>query len=107
MVVVDDLKKAFTVGENDIQVLDGIEIEIDQGDFAMLVGPSGCGKSTLLHIIYGLERPSEGTVYIKNKDIWKHSKNWRADFRNSSVGFIPQQPFWLKSLSVLENVAVP
>jgi len=73
----------------------------------MLVGPSGCGKSTLLHIIYGLESPTEGKVRIYGDDIWSHSKNWRADFRNSSVGFIPQQAFWLKSLSVLENVAIP
>lgn len=107
IVAVKGLKKHFQVGNNDITVLDGIDIEIDQGDFAMLVGPSGCGKSTLLHIIYGLEAPTEGGVLIKGDDIWRHTKNWRADFRNSSVGFIPQQAFWLKSLSVLENVAIP
>lgn len=107
VVVVRGLTKKFTVGESEIQVLDGIDLEIDQGDFAMLVGPSGCGKSTLLHIIYGLEAPTKGEVFIKGTDIWSHTKNWRADFRNSSVGFIPQQAFWLKALSVLENVAVP
>jgi len=107
VVIVEELKKDFLLGENVIPVLNGIDLEIDQGDFAMLVGPSGCGKSTLLHIIYGLESPTEGKVNIKGIDIWNHSKNWRADFRNKSVGFIPQQAFWLKSLSVLENVAVP
>ncbi len=107
VVVVSDIKKEFVIGENEISVLNGVDLKIKQGDFAMLVGPSGCGKSTLLHIVYGLEAPSQGSVYIKGTDIWKHTKNWRADFRNKSVGFIPQQAFWLKSLSVLENVAVP
>ncbi|MEA2007060.1 MAG: ABC transporter ATP-binding protein [Patescibacteria group bacterium] len=107
VVVVRGLIKKFIVGESEIQVLNGIDLEVDQGDFAMLVGPSGCGKSTLLHIIYGLEEPTKGEIFIKGTDIWSHTKNWRADFRNSSVGFIPQQAFWLKALSVLENVAVP
>lgn len=107
IVVVENLEKKFIIGDNEIEVLRGIDVEIDQGDFAMLVGPSGCGKSTLLHIIYGLEAPTVGKVYIKGDNIWGHTKNWRADFRNSSVGFIPQQAFWLKALSVLENVAVP
>ncbi len=90
VVSVESLKKNFIVGQNDIEVLRGIDIEIKKGDFAMLVGPSGWGK-----------------VFIKGDNIWSHNKNWRADFRNSSVGFIPQQAFWLKSLSVLENVAMP
>jgi ABC-type lipoprotein export system ATPase subunit len=107
VVVVRDLEKDFLIGATKIPVLRGINLEIEEGDFGMLVGPSGCGKSTLLHIIYGLEAPSEGSVSIKGNDIWRHTKNWRADFRNNSVGFIPQQAFWLKSLSVLENVAVP
>jgi len=107
VVAVEGLTKNFMVGKNKLPVLKGIDLKIKQGDFTMLVGPSGCGKSTLLHIIYGLEHPSEGRVMIKGTDIWSHTKNWRADFRNKSVGFIPQQSFWLKSLSVLENVAIP
>lgn len=107
VVVVRGLKKDFVIGESKIPVLQGVDVDIEEGDFAMLVGPSGCGKSTLLHVIYGLESPTEGSVCIKGNDIWSHTKNWRADFRNTSVGFIPQQAFWLKSLSVLENIAVP
>lgn len=107
VVSVEGVKKSFVVGQNNIEVLKGIDVEIRKGDFAMLVGPSGCGKSTLLHVIYGLEAPTEGVVKIHGDNIWSHNKNWRADFRNNSVGFIPQQAFWLKSLSVLENVAIP
>ena len=101
------IKKSFKVGEDDIQVLFGVDIEIEKGEFVMLVGPSGCGKSTLLHIIYGLENPTEGDVFINGESIWKHTKNWRANFRNQKVGFIPQQTFWIKSLSVVENIAIP
>jgi putative ABC transport system ATP-binding protein len=106
-ILVRGLKKSFHVGENDIPVLHGIDLSIDRGEFVMLVGPSGCGKSTLLHIIYGLEAPTEGTVVVRGRDIWEETKNWRAHFRNQKIGFIPQQPFWIKSLRVIENIAIP
>lgn len=101
------LKKSFHVGEQDIPVLHGIDLEILRGEFVLLVGPSGCGKSTLLHSIYGLENPTEGTVIIGKEDIWSKNKDWRANFRNKYIGFIPQQPFWIKSLTVIENIAIP
>ncbi|MFZ1719857.1 MAG: ABC transporter ATP-binding protein [Candidatus Moraniibacteriota bacterium] len=101
------LKKSFHVGEQDIPVLHGIDLEILRGEFVLLVGPSGCGKSTLLHSIYGLENPTEGTVIIGKEDIWAKNKDWRANFRNKYIGFIPQQPFWIKSLTVIENIAIP
>jgi putative ABC transport system ATP-binding protein len=101
------LKKSFHVGNQDIPVLHGIDLEIHKGEFVLLVGPSGCGKSTLLHSIYGLESPTEGTVFIEEDDIWAKTKDWRANFRNKYIGFIPQQPFWIKSLSVIENIAIP
>ncbi|NTW14592.1 MAG: ABC transporter ATP-binding protein [Candidatus Moranbacteria bacterium] len=106
-ILVEGVKKSFHVGENEIPVLSGVSLKIHRGDFALLVGASGCGKSTLLHIVYGLEQPTEGKVFIDGKDIWAYSKDWRADFRNQSIGFIPQQSFWIKSLSVIENIAIP
>ena len=78
-----------------------------QGEFVMFIGPSGCGKSTFLHIIDGREPPTSGEVFFDKEQIWSHTKNWRAEFRNRYIGFIPQQSFWLKSLTVLENVAIP
>jgi len=103
----EGVKKGFAVGKRNIPILHGIEFEIKKGEFALLIGPSGCGKSTLLHIIYGLEGPDEGKIFIDGHNIWSYTKNWRADFRNKNIGFIPQQPFWIKSLSVLENIAIP
>jgi putative ABC transport system ATP-binding protein len=106
-VKIKGIKKSFRVGENNIPVLFGIDVDIYKGEFVMLVGPSGCGKSTLLHTVYGLEEPDEGNIIIDSEDIWSHTKNWRAQFRNERVGFIPQQTFWIKSLSVIENMAIP
>lgn len=104
---VKGIKKHFIVGGREIPILHGVDFEIKKGEFVLLVGPSGCGKSTLLHIIYGLEAPTEGTVDIGGEDEWSHTKNWRANFRNDNIGFIPQQPFWIKSLTVIENIAIP
>jgi putative ABC transport system ATP-binding protein len=107
IVRVVDVEKLFKIGDNEIQILKKVSLDVYQGDFVMLIGPSGCGKSTLLHIIYGLEAPTKGDVIFQNDSIWKHNKDWRAEFRNKEIGFIPQQAFWLKSLTVLENVAIP
>jgi putative ABC transport system ATP-binding protein len=106
VVEIKDVHKEFQLGAATVQILKGINVGISRGEFVMLMGPSGCGKSTLLHIIYGLEPPTKGEVIIEDESIWEHSKNWRAYFRNQNIGFIPQQAFWLKSLTVVENVAI-
>ena len=104
---VNNVTKDFVLGESIIHILKGVSLDIQQGDFTILAGPSGCGKSTLLHAIYALEEPTSGTIFVDDINIWNKTKNWRADFRNRSVGFIPQQAFWIKSLSVIENVSIP
>jgi len=107
VVRVENVHKKFILGNQIIHILKGVNVEIKRGEFTMLMGPSGCGKSTLLHIVYGLEGPTEGDIYVEDESIWNHSKAWRAYFRNQYIGFIPQQAFWIKSLSVIENVAIP
>lgn len=104
---IEKVFKDFMLGDTIVNVLKEVSFSVNQGEFVMLVGPSGCGKSTLLHSIYGLEEPTSGKIWIDNLDIWERSKNWRADFRNRYIGFIPQQSFWIKSFSVLENIAIP
>ena len=107
MLRVEELHKEFILGATTVKILKNINFYVLKGEFAMLMGPSGCGKSTLLHSIYGLEKPTNGRVFINNENIWEHKNNWRAHFRNKNIGFIPQQAFWVKSLTVLENVAIP
>jgi len=99
--------KEFVVGENTIPVLKGMDFNIVQGDFAMIVGPSGCGKSTLLNIINGWMTPSSGQVLIQGKDIYAMTEDQRTAMAQGLVSMIHQSSFWVKSLSVLENISMP
>ncbi|MBP9691602.1 ABC transporter ATP-binding protein [Candidatus Woesebacteria bacterium] len=102
-----DLKKSFHVGDVDIEVLKGINISMNHGEFVIIFGPSGCGKSTLLHCLLGLEAPSSGTVHMDNEDFYSMTEDNRALFRRHKVGMIYQQPLWVGSFNVIENVKFP
>lgn len=107
IIKVYDLVKDFMVGKQEVEVIRGISLSINQGDFAIIFGPSGCGKSTLLHSIIGLERPTSGVVEIEGRDIYKMTEDEMVAYRKRKVGMVFQQPIWIKSLSVWENAAVP
>ena len=103
-----DVFKSYKVGDQQIQVIKGINFEIHKGDFAVIIGPSGSGKSTLLHMILGLEVPTSGKVYCLDTDLYAMpNEDARSGFRKKHVGMVYQQPNWIKSLSVVENVAFP
>lgn len=108
-VVIDvkDVKKYFRVGSNTIKALRGVSLKINNKDFMVIFGPSGCGKSTLLNLILGIERPTSGEIHIRNKNIFKMSEDHRSAFRLSKVGMVHQFPYWIKSLTVRENIAMP
>ncbi|MDQ3008170.1 MAG: ABC transporter ATP-binding protein [bacterium] len=104
----DTLNKYFNVGDQEIHVLKDISVEIQEGEFCIIVGPSGCGKSTLLHIILGLEAPTSGSLTFLGTNLYESStEDDRSDFRKQHIGMIYQQPNWVKSMSVVENVAFP
>lgn len=113
IIKVKNLSKSFNVGNQKVQVLKKINLEIEQGDFLIIFGPSGCGKSTLLHTILGLEEPTLGTVDFVGQDLYEmglnkpNSEDKRSEFRKKNVGMVYQQPNWIKSLTVLDNVAFP
>ena len=94
-------------------VLKHITFEVKTGDFMIIFGPSGCGKSTLLHTILGLEEPTSGWVNFLGKDVYEKeldkptNEDERAEFRKKYIGMVYQQPNWVKSLTVLGNVAFP
>lgn len=100
----ENVKKTFQVGDQDIQVLKDVNVEIEKGDFAIIFGPSGSGKSTLLHCLLGLEHPSEGKIIVDDKDFYAMSEDERAIFRRHRVGMIYQQALWINSMNVFENV---
>ncbi len=101
------ISKAFKVRTQEISVLKKMNLEINEGEFVIVFGPSGCGKSTLLHILLGLEEPTSGTLNFFYQDIYVKSEDERSEFRKNYIGMIYQQPNWIKSLSVIENVCFP
>lgn len=103
----ENLVKDFVVGDKCIRILKGLSFEIEKGDFVMINGPSGCGKSTLLNIINGWEGPTSGNIYLEGQDIYKLEENIKVDFMRKNIGMVPQSAFWVKSLSVADNVGIP
>jgi len=107
VVKIRKLEKKFPVGHTFVHILKGISATLYSGEFVMIYGPSGCGKSTLLHSILGLEPPTSGHIFLRNKDLYAIGNDERTNFRREKVGMVFQQSNWIKSLSVLENVAYP
>ncbi len=90
-----------------LQVLKGINLEVNQGEVVAVVGASGAGKSTLLHILGTLDRPDEGKVWLDGKDVFSYSSKQLAAYRNRSIGFVFQFHNLLPEFSALENVMMP
>jgi len=107
IIKVKNLYKSFKVGENKIDAIRGIDLQIYPEDFIVIFGPSGCGKSTLLNIILGLEDPESGEVVVRGTKIANLSEDEKGSFRARKFGMVYQMPNWIKSMSVLENVAAP
>lgn len=104
----NNVSKSYHVGQQDINVLFDITIDIKREDFVVIFGPSGCGKSTLLHILLGLEVPTVGKVVFDSVDLYADlDEDGRAVTRKQKVGMVYQQPNWIKALTVIENVAFP
>ena len=104
MIEVKDIIKSYGNGESRFQVLQGISLAIQDGDFVVILGASGSGKSTLLNVISGLERPDSGKVFYDTTDITALSDNELTAFRKENVGFIFQQYYLLPDMSVDKNV---
>lgn len=107
IIKVKDLKKEFHVGKNLISALRGVDFNVFASSFTIIFGPSGCGKSTLLNIIAGIDTPSSGDVVIRDTNIFKLNEDDRGEFRSKKMGIVHQMSYWIKSLNVLENVALP
>ncbi len=107
LIRLDNLKKKFIRGDEEIHALNGINLKIYQSDFISLIGSSGCGKSTLLHILGLLDSPSSGKYYLDGKDVSSLSELERTETRASLIGFIFQSFFLLPRLNAMENVMMP
>jgi len=104
MIEAKDLTKYYGSGENRFQVLKNISLQIQDGDYVVILGASGSGKSTLLNVISGLERPESGEIRYDNEDITTFSDNRLTEFRRKNISFIFQQYYLLPHMDVAQNV---
>ena len=103
----EGLKKTYGKGESRVNALRGVNLEVNKGEFVAIVGTSGSGKSTLLHMLGGLDRPTEGKVFIDDKDIFKLKDEALTILRRRKIGFVFQSFNLVPVLNVMENILLP
>lgn len=107
LLITEQLKKYYQMGNNLVKALDGVDLSIHKGEFAAIVGKSGSGKSTLLHMLGGLDTPTCGKVIVDGKDISKLTKDELTIFRRRKIGFVFQNYNLLQYMNVYENIVLP
>ncbi len=107
MIQMRDIVKRYTLGGETIRALDGVSMDINDGEYLSIIGPSGSGKSTLMNIIGCLDLPDEGSYQLNGKEITKYSQRQLARLRGEHIGFIFQGFNLLNRLDAIENVELP
>ncbi len=102
-----NLKKYYGSGDTTVKALDGVNLSVEDGEFAAIVGTSGSGKSTLLHMLGGLDRPTSGSVEVEGKSIFSLKDDALTIFRRRKIGFIFQSYNLVPVLNVYENIVLP
>ncbi len=102
-----DVFKRYTGGEGGVEAVRGVSMEARSGELVALTGPSGCGKSTLLHLMGGMDRPSQGEVWLQGEALHKLSEEQLTQIRRTRVGFVFQFFHLLPTMTVEENVELP
>ena len=101
------ITKSYRTGDQQLEVLKGVDLELKSGEMAAVVGASGCGKTTLLHILGTLDRPSDGSLLFQGQDVFAKDNAALALFRNRTVGFVFQFHHLLPEFTAVENVMMP
>ena len=107
IIIGDQLVKSFGEGDEKRNVLDGVSVEINEGEFVAVMGPSGSGKSTLMFALSGTDGVNGGKVIMDEKNLAEISENELSDIRRTKMGFVFQQPTMLKNLNILDNIILP
>ena len=104
---VEHLSKIYGAEGNKVVALDDVSFSVNKGEFVAIIGPSGSGKSTLLHILGGVDRPTEGRVFMNGQDVYRQNEEQLAIFRRRQVGLIYQFYNLIPILNVTENLTLP
>ncbi len=107
MVRIENLAKVYRSGDKDLVIFHDLALEVAEGEQVAVIGESGAGKSTLLHLVSGLDKPSAGAIYYKNKNIIGLPEAALSDFRNREIGYVWQQHHLLPEFTAEENVSMP
>ncbi|MBP8726003.1 MAG: ABC transporter ATP-binding protein [Saprospiraceae bacterium] len=107
MIELRGIRKVYQMGDEQVEALRNIDLDIDRNEFLALMGPSGSGKSTLMNLIGCLDTPSSGSYMLNGKDVSSMNDNELAEVRNKEIGFVFQTFNLLPRISALDNVAMP
>ena len=102
-----NISKVYKMGDNEVIALNGVDLDIAEGEFVAIMGPSGSGKSTLMNILWCLDTPTTGSYLLDNEEVANLSEDVLAKIRNKKIGFVFQNFNLLSRISALENVALP
>ncbi len=104
---IENLYKSYITPAEEIKVLRGVNLTVNEGESVAIVGHSGSGKSTLLHLIGGLDKFQKGEIYFKNTPLSRFSQLQLAEYRKNNVGFVFQFHYLLTNFTVIENILIP
>lgn len=107
LIELKNINKSYRNGEQELQVLKNVSLEVEEGEFVAIMGPSGSGKSTLMNVIGMLDSPTSGEYYLDSEAVAGLSEKKMAHVRNKQIGFVFQQFFLLSKLNALQNVELP
>ena len=107
LIEVNDLKKRYMMGSEEVWALDGVTLSIEEGDYVAVMGPSGSGKSTLMNMLGCLDTPTSGTYYLRGEDVSTFSDDELAEIRNHEIGFVFQTFNLLPRVNCLRNAELP
>lgn len=107
MIKTEAIKKNFTTEDVETRALNGVTLQVQQGEFVAIMGPSGCGKSTLLNVLGLLDNPTEGKYWFKGIDVAEFTENKRTSLRKGTIGFVFQSFNLIDDLTVYENIELP